>query len=510
MTPAVPRFLSAASSDPGFVRGNNEDRVYCDDVRGFFMVIDGMGGHAAGEQAADIALERIKSRLERQTDSAEQRIREAIALANNAIYEAAQSKDEWNGMACVLTVALIENGQAIIGHVGDSRLYKIRPRKIEKITHDHSPVGEREDSGELSEAEAMRHPRRNEVFRDVGSQQHAPDDQDFIEIIKIPFESDSALLLCSDGLSDVLPSAKILRIVEQNAGDRWAAVRRLIEAAIEDGKDNISVVLVEGERFTVPVKKAAPLPNPIRVRIPWYWRAAYLVSGIVLGGLLVLAVERFLPRPEPPHIPERIVVGQPATIASALVSAKAGDTIVVQPGLYRETVQLRDGVDVIAQRAHESVIEGGFIADAVQRARIEGFTIKANAVGISAHDSNIAIARCEITGARTAGVRFTGASHGSLTASSIHDNSGVGILIDGTSAPAIENDIVVSNLKPGLVVRSTGRPVIAGNIFLTSGTEAIWLTSADDAIAQRNYFSVSAKTDKRKPVRLIQAAEAQP
>src|ERR1700675_3185121 len=102
MTPAVPRFLSAASSDPGSVRDNNEDRVYCDDTRGFFVVIDGMGGHQAGEQAADIALEHIKNRLERQTDSIEQRLREAITLANNAIFEASRTKDEWNGMACVL------------------------------------------------------------------------------------------------------------------------------------------------------------------------------------------------------------------------------------------------------------------------------------------------------------------------------------------------------------------------------------------------------------------------
>src|SRR5208337_161789 len=132
--------------------------------------------------------------------------------------------------------------------------------KIEKITHDHSPVGEREDRGELTEAEAMRHPRRNEVYRDVGSEEHAPDDEDFIEILRVPFEPDSALLLCSDGLSDVLTSAEILRIVEENAGDRWAAVRRLIAAANEWGKDNISAVLVEGDEFAAS-RRATPHPD---------------------------------------------------------------------------------------------------------------------------------------------------------------------------------------------------------------------------------------------------------
>src|SRR5581483_3139957 len=134
-----------------------------------------------------------------QTGTTEQRIREAIAVANNEILNAARSNPDWEGMACVLTLAVLENGSAVIGHVGDSRLYQIRGGAIRKVTHDHSPVGEREDARERTEAEAMKHPRRNEVYRDVGSEEHAPDDADFIEIQRVPFEPDCALLLCSDG-----------------------------------------------------------------------------------------------------------------------------------------------------------------------------------------------------------------------------------------------------------------------------------------------------------------------
>ncbi len=255
MPAAVPRYLSAAASDKGRIRPNNEDRVYSDEARGFFVVVDGMGGHEAGEQAAEIAIERIRARLERQTDTVEQRLREAIALANNAIYQAAQQKPEWNGMACVLTAAVIDDGNVTVGHVGDSRLYRIKRGAIEKLTHDHSPVGEREDSGELSEADAMQHPRRNEVYRDVGSQEHSPDDQEFIETLNFAFDPDSALLLCSDGLSDAISSENILRVVEQNASDPRAAVRALIAAATESGKDNISAVLVEGDRFAASFGK---------------------------------------------------------------------------------------------------------------------------------------------------------------------------------------------------------------------------------------------------------------
>src|SRR6202044_2721546 len=125
--------------DPGRVRRNNEDAFHIDADRGIFFVADGIGGQAAGEKAAAIAVERLRARLGRQTGATEQRIREAIAIANNEIIKAARSNPEWQGMACVLTVAVLENGSAVVGHVGDSRLYRFRRGEIAKITHDHSP-----------------------------------------------------------------------------------------------------------------------------------------------------------------------------------------------------------------------------------------------------------------------------------------------------------------------------------------------------------------------------------
>src|SRR6185369_1619827 len=156
-------------------------------------------------------VERVRTRLERQTGTTEQRVREAITMANNEILQASRKNPDWAGMACVLTLVVLENGSAVVGHVGDSRLYHIRGGEIRKITHDHSPVGEREDNRELSEEEAMRHPRRNEVYRDVGSEEHSPDDDGFIELQRFSLEPDSALVLCSDGLSDQVSSDVILR-----------------------------------------------------------------------------------------------------------------------------------------------------------------------------------------------------------------------------------------------------------------------------------------------------------
>jgi serine/threonine protein phosphatase PrpC len=512
MTPAVPRYLSAAASDPGSIRDNNEDRVYADDARGFFMVIDGMGGHQAGEQAADIALERIRTRLERQTDSADQRLREAITLANNAIFDAARSREEWRGMACVLTAAVVENGQVTIGHVGDSRLYKIRRGRIEKITHDHSPVGEREDRGEINEAEAMRHPRRNEVYRDVGSAEHAPDDEDFIEVARIPFESDSALLLCSDGLSDILSSDAILRVVNENAGDRRAAVRALIAAANEDGKDNISAILVEGAEFAAirPARKDTEDTGRLTSRgDAWYRRLAYFIGGLIVGALFLFGIQSMFPPPPLPHLPQSFVVSDDGTIAAALIKAQAGDTVLLPPGTFRELVELKPGVDLIAQKPHATILEGSIVANNIDRVRVEGLQIRAGTVGIDVHNSDIQIARCEIAGGHMAGVRFSGNSTGSLIATTIRDNPGAGIVIEDTAAPSIEHNTVAANgadpaaLHPGLLIHTSGHPNVIGNYFFGNGAEAIWLPAADESIVQRNHFTPASKTDKRKPFRII-------
>ncbi|MGH9144553.1 MAG: PP2C family protein-serine/threonine phosphatase, partial [Vicinamibacterales bacterium] len=246
----ITALTAAGDSDPGLQREVNEDRFHVDLARGVFVLVDGVGGQAAGGKAADVAVAMLKKRLERETGPTADRVREAITIANNEIYRIASQRSEWTGMACVLTVAVVGDQRAIVGHVGDTRLYKLRGHCIEKVTHDHSPVGEREDSSEISEVDAMRHRRRNEVYRDVGSEPHAPADPDFIDLHEIAFEPDAALLLCSDGLTDLVESAAINQIVTQLAGRPHDVVAALIEAANDaGGKDNVTVVYVEGELF---------------------------------------------------------------------------------------------------------------------------------------------------------------------------------------------------------------------------------------------------------------------
>jgi serine/threonine protein phosphatase PrpC len=178
-------------------------------------------------------------------ESAEDRLRTAITAANNEIFHQAQLSPELAGMGCVLTVAMVAGGVATIGHVGDTRLYKFHHGTTRKITRDHSPVGEQEDSGELAEAEAMRHPKRNQVYRALGATKRRIADDGFVEIHRLPFEADSALLLCTDGLTDLVRLRDIESLVERHAGDPDTVVERLIAAANQaGGKDNVSVVLL--------------------------------------------------------------------------------------------------------------------------------------------------------------------------------------------------------------------------------------------------------------------------
>ena len=117
---------ASGGTDAGLQREVNEDRYCCDAERGVFMVIDGVGGQAAGGKAADVALSILREYLGRDLGSAANRLRDGITAANNDVYRLAATRAEWDGMACVLTAVLVRNGKATFGHVGDTRLYKLR------------------------------------------------------------------------------------------------------------------------------------------------------------------------------------------------------------------------------------------------------------------------------------------------------------------------------------------------------------------------------------------------
>lgn len=302
------RCRSGIATDTGPLRDANEDRVFADDANGIYLVIDGLGGHAAGDVAAQTALDAIVHELADPDADLERQIRRSITAANNEIHELASRDPDCAGMACVLTLAVVRDDIVAVGHVGDTRLYLVWNGTLRKMTPDHSPVGELEDSGELTEAEAMSHPRRNEVFRDVGTQRRRPEDESFIEFKSFPFHPAAALLLSSDGLSDALSSSEIGEIIETYSGDPGETAELLVEAAnTRDGTDNVSVVFVAGPDYfgvrspgMAEARGRHAITRARNGRRRWkriLGRIFWLVAGIVLGMLLLWGLQHFAPIP---------------------------------------------------------------------------------------------------------------------------------------------------------------------------------------------------------------------
>jgi PPM family protein phosphatase len=521
------RLRHAAASDPGKRRKNNEDRYYVDPDRGIYAVIDGVGGQAAGETAAGVAVDVIRERLERQTGTPEERLREAITLANNEILRLSRTKAEWAGMACVLTVALIEDDVVTIGHVGDSRLYLLRPGEIQKITRDHSPVGEREDRGEITEDEAMRHARRNEIYRDVGSSERDPDDAGFIEIETFPMPSDGVLLLCSDGLTDLVASAAIRAGVERYAPDFDAVARALIAAANDaGGKDNITIVLVAGPEYgesTIDTATKARSSRGTNSR-PWLFLAVGLLVGVALGGIATVVWTRLTPLTNTG--PRTITVGQ-AGIAAALNEAHSGDTVVIPQGRYRERVELREGVILRSQLPDTVTLISpdkgpALIARKLDSGGVEGLWIQGDleaplAVGIEVVDASPFISHVKITGANI-GIEVQGNSAPAITGSRITNSLGAGILVSPGASPRIESNLIAANgnghpdsAKPGIEVLDRAHPVLKDNAIVNNGAEPVWVHGHIYTLGdyEENFFGpvpakkairfVDAEPEKAKP-----------
>jgi len=238
-------------SDMGRQRTNNEDAFVAErmDRHSVLAVaIDGVGGYEGGEVAAAIAQEEIPAYLKEFNKGDQlELLKRAVVAANNAIVDRRQTDPERANMSCVLTSALINTQQKVLDmvHVGDSRLYQFHHGVLTKLSHDHSLVGYREEIGDLTEEEAMHHPQRNIISRDVGSEHHEVSDHDFLEAEEFPLLPNSIFLLCSDGLTDLITSKQITAVLQQSATLEEKA-QQLVNAANEaGGKDNITVVLVE-------------------------------------------------------------------------------------------------------------------------------------------------------------------------------------------------------------------------------------------------------------------------
>ena len=229
---------SAGVTDTGRRRRRNEDSYVCEPP--LFAVADGMGGAQAGEVASGLAAAVLEEANGEQLS--EQRIVELIQEANRRVFQRSNEDAAASGMGTTMTVALVDSADTVtIGHVGDSRAYRIRDGRLEQLTDDHSLVAELMRSGKLSPEEAETHPQRSVITRALGTE---PDVD--VDTFRVEATPGDVFLICSDGLTSMVPDGEIARIVGDGRGDLDGVARRLVEAANSSGgEDNITVVVFE-------------------------------------------------------------------------------------------------------------------------------------------------------------------------------------------------------------------------------------------------------------------------
>jgi PPM family protein phosphatase len=266
------RIDAGASSDVGRLRTTNEDSFVVDDRLALYAVADGMGGHRAGEVASATALEALRAAV-----AGGKALDAAIVLANSAVFQKAGTDRELAGMGTTLTaVAIVGDAMLLIGHVGDSRAYRIRDRAISQLTLDHSLVEELVREGRISPEEAEVHPRRAIITRALGVD---PDVE--VDLYTVEARTGDRILICSDGLSGMIRDDEI-RSISLTETDPRVAADRLVDAANEaGGEDNITVVVIDvldAPPPTAPDPEALATAGPSRTPVPV---AAPEASGVV-------------------------------------------------------------------------------------------------------------------------------------------------------------------------------------------------------------------------------------
>jgi protein phosphatase len=237
-----------AKTDPGRCRENNEDSVAFDEQALVAVLADGMGGYNAGEIASGMATAFIKAELSRWLSEAGANaqirdIRRAMEIcvdnANIAIYNSANANPSFAGMGTTLVLGVIKDGRLLVGHIGDSRCYRIRQGRMEQITKDHSLLQEQMDAGLITPEQAAGSPIKNLVTRALGVEQGV-----MLEVNEFSIEPGDVYLMCSDGLSDMVSDEVIVRIASEDLRLEPLAEHLILAANECGGRDNISVLLV--------------------------------------------------------------------------------------------------------------------------------------------------------------------------------------------------------------------------------------------------------------------------
>jgi protein phosphatase len=238
-------------TDPGLARENNEDSVTYDEPTRLGILADGMGGYNAGEIASGMATTFIKSELGRWLSQAGRQangreVRRAMEIcvdnANRSIFNAANSNPQYSGMGTTLVVGVFQDGRVLLGHIGDSRCYRLRAGELAQITKDHSLLQEQMDAGLITPEQAAVSTNKNLVTRALGVE-----DAVLLEVNEHRVEPGDIYLMCSDGLSDMVDDPDIAGILRGEGSLEDKAVRLIDAANGNGGRDNISVLLAQAD-----------------------------------------------------------------------------------------------------------------------------------------------------------------------------------------------------------------------------------------------------------------------
>ena len=255
------RITCAGNTDVGVVRSGNEDNFLLDCAQGLFIVADGMGGHAAGEVASEMAVNIVSRELGSlrglPDGEAASRLRTAIRKANGAIFERTLAEHEKRGMGTTATVMVLFSQRYMIGQVGDSRAYLLREGRLLQLTKDHSYVQEQVDAGLLTPEQARTHPYSNVITRCVGASMDVVPDIYFGKL-----EAGDVILLASDGLTGMLEDEQLAKILTTEDNPESAVNRMIADANRRGGLDNITAIVIRVEEVDpvtgeIPVARSA-------------------------------------------------------------------------------------------------------------------------------------------------------------------------------------------------------------------------------------------------------------
>ncbi len=332
-------------TDVGCLRDHNEDSLAVSPP--LYVVADGMGGHAAGEVASEIAVNTIVAAAPAHADA--QGLADAVVEANREVIEASHDERGREGMGCTVTAALLEGERLVIAQVGDSRAYLMHKGELQQVTRDHSLMAELIEAGDITPEEARVHPKRSVITRALGSDPLMQPD-----IYELNVEAGDRLLLCSDGLSTMLTDDRIANTLGR-IGDAQRCASQLVNEAIEaGGYDNITVIVVDIDGFKEKHRKKAAVKTKLSVLLCILLLVAVAAGAVFAGKVYVensaylgihqgkVAIFRGVPGE---------VLGQSFSQLERQTDVSAGD---LQPGTIN---RLNSGIPVDNLAAAEALVE---------------------------------------------------------------------------------------------------------------------------------------------------------